>query len=289
MIISKEYNTLETYQAIKELEAICYAQDQTALKLELDYKFQSTRDAAKSTDDHNEFLYYLDKRLVGYMGICCFGGSTPEITGMVHPDHRRKGIFTNLMKAVAHELSGRHRDELLLLSDRKSDSGQAFIKSISAVYQYSEYEMFLHDEVRTSVTNINLRKATNADMPELMRQDALYFGSGHLVEPEEEEKKGMTIYLAEEGDRIIGKVNLQLINGIGGIYGLGVIPEFRQQGFGRGILMQAIEQFKFKNAQSVMLQVEAKNSNALDLYCSVGFKETSTMDYYKWEIKHFTN
>ncbi|ABR50794.1 GCN5-related N-acetyltransferase [Alkaliphilus metalliredigens QYMF] len=102
-----------------------------------------------------------------------------------------------------------------------------------------------------------------------------------LILPEEEEKRGMTIYLAEKDQQIIGKVNLQLSTKIGGIYGLGVLPEYRGKGFGRAILMMAIEKLKEANAGEVMLQVAAENANALNFYKSCGFMETSIMDYYK--------
>ncbi|MPN31713.1 hypothetical protein SDC9_179187 [bioreactor metagenome] len=45
--------------------------------------------------------------------------------------------------------------------------------------------------------------------------------------------------------------------------------------------MSAIEILKEKGAKDIMLQVEAKNSNALSLYKSCGFEETSTMNYYE--------
>ena len=97
----------------------------------------------------------------------------------------------------------------------------------------------------------------------------------------EEEKRGMTIYLAEKEQQIIGKVNLQLTSRVGGIYGLGVLPLHRGKGFGRAILHMAVEKLKEANAGEVMLQVASENSNALNLYKSCGFVETSTMDYYE--------
>jgi ribosomal protein S18 acetylase RimI-like enzyme len=91
----------------------------------------------------------------------------------------------------------------------------------------------------------------------------------------------MTIYLAEIDQNIVGKVHVQLHSGIGGIYGLGVLSEYRGKGYGRSILMMAIEKLKESNASEIMLQVAAENSNALNLYKSCGFMETSTMDYYE--------
>jgi len=89
-------------------------------------------------------------------------------------------------------------------------------------------------------------------------------------------------YIAEKGDRIIGKVNLQMSDGgTGGIYGLGVLPEFRGKGYGRAILIFGIEKLKDAKATQVMLQVAAENGTALNLYKSCGFQETSVMDYFE--------
>ncbi len=70
---------------------------------------------------------------------------------------------------------------------------------------------------------------------------------------------------------------------MGAIYGLGVRPEFRRNGFGREILLASIDYFVDLNCSNVMLQVVTENISALDLYLSVGFKRTSVMDYYKME------
>jgi ribosomal protein S18 acetylase RimI-like enzyme len=139
---------------------------------------------------------------------------------------------------------------------------------------------------------VSLRKAANADAREVARQNAIYFevrrdreseeaDFEHTILPEEEEKRGMTIYIAEKDRQIIGKVHLQLIHCIGGIYGLGILPEYRGRGLGRALLLEAIEKLKDANADKIMLQVEAKNAKALGLYKSCGFRETSVMDYYE--------
>ena len=98
--------------------------------------------------------------------------------------------------------------------------------------------------------------------------------------PEEEEKRGMTIWMAERDGQTIGKVHLQLLDGLGGIYGLGVLPEYRGKGYGRAILMDGVNRLKASGAAEGMLQVATGNRNALRLYESCGFETTSTMDYY---------
>lgn len=282
---------------IHSLEQECIRQDQIALKLELDYKLE---DAAQRNDgsgisDINEFMYFDAQQLVGYIGIMSFGGGSLELTGMVHPDYRRLGVFSKLHECVLAECRRRNAGNLLLLCDNKSMSGRTFLAKIGAAYKYSEYEMY-HTEPseipQELLQGVSLRKAVNADAREVARQNAIYFesereqeseeaGFENIILPEEEEKRGMTIYIAEKDGQIIGKVHLQLINGVGGIYGLGILPEYRGQGLGRALLLEAIRKLEDAKADKIMLQVEAKNAMALSLYKSCGFRETSVMDYYE--------
>ena len=97
---------------------------------------------------------------------------------------------------------------------------------------------------------------------------------------EEEEKRGIFIYLAVKDGVVIGKVNLQLSNGLGGIYGLGVLPEERGKGYGRATLRLAVQKLIEAGAGTVYLQVLTDNEKALTLYQSCGFETRSVMDYY---------
>ena len=290
----------EDYDAIHTLQLQCCQEDQITLKLELDYKLS---DALNSTDpagirDIDEFMYFDGKQLIGYLGICGFGDlSGPlEITGMVDPQYRRLRVFTRLHELVLAECKRRNARSLLALCDKNSLAGQEFLKKKGAKYKYSEFEMYLSDESFQRIDQqrlaVNLRKASNADACEIARQNRIYFAdrpekgnedvaNTRILFPEEEERRGMTIYLAEKDDQMIGKVHLQLINGAGGIYGLGVLPECRGRGFGRAILLNAIEKLKNAKATTIMLQVAAENATALNLYKSCGFEEKSVMDYYE--------
>lgn len=291
----------EEYELIHALETLCVLEDQVAFKLELDYKLM---DKGISTNkaclrDINDFMYFDGEQLIGYIGICYFGGAAMEINGMVHPDYRRQGIFSKLLKLAISECKGRNAGSILALCDNKSVSGLRFLDTVGAVYQSSEFEMYLNQEayenIQKQTNGIIFRKATNEDVREIARQDHIYFGDdldeeneadaeNGIILPEDEEKRGNIVYLTQVEDNVIGKVKLELIKGItGGIYGLGVLPEYRSKGYGRAILLKSIEKLKEAKATEIMLQVATENSKALNLYQSCGFQETSRMDYF--EIK----
>jgi ribosomal protein S18 acetylase RimI-like enzyme len=272
------------YEDIKSLREYCVKNDNITLKLELDYKFI---DKSENLNKINEFMFYDDGTLIGYIGICQFSGETLEVNGMIHPEYRRMGVFSRLFSLVKEEWDKRSSRDMYLLSDQKSLPGLEFIKRTGAYYDNSEYEMFLKgDPINSSDLNeLRLRKATNKDVNEIAIQNAIYFDVDpekvDLLLPEEEANRGVDIYIAEFEHAVIGKVHLEVSDGIGGIYGLGVLPEYRNRGYGREILIKSVELLKAKQINEIMLQVAVKNKNALRLYKSCGFEVTSTMDYYR--------
>jgi GNAT superfamily N-acetyltransferase len=213
----KEAIDQQDYDLIHGLEALCVQEEHTALKLELDYKLgvTLTHGKAESARNVNEFLYFDGEELIGYIGICGFGQPV-EINGMVHPAYRRQGVFSALFSWVRAELDRRNAPGALLLCDRNNAAGQAFIQKTGAVIEHSEYEMYLKREAQRQHTGaIILRKAVNGDVREIARQNSIYFGDREEEPPhenrplpEEEEKRGMTIYLAELDKQVIGKIHL---------------------------------------------------------------------------------
>lgn len=291
--------TRQDYQQIHALETLCANEDQVSFKLELDYKLSVEETSTDKVCHHhiNEFMYFDGEQLIGYIGLCSFGGPAMEINGMVHPDYRRQGIFTKLLELVVLECKKRKAGSILALCDHRSVSGQKFLEKAGAIYQSSEFEMYLNREtyetIQKETLGLTFRKATNEDAREIARQDTIYFSDITGDENEEdadekiplledEEKHGNITYLLEKDQQVIGKVKLETINGVtGGIYGLGVLPEYRGRGYGRALLLKSIEKLLEAKATEIMLQVATGNSKALNLYQSCGFQETYRMDYYE--------
>ena len=295
----KRYLNQADCDAIRTLYTQCVQSDSIELKLELEYKLSHAYNSTNQAEltELNEFMCWDADRLIGYIGICGFGGgSAPlEITGMVHPDYRRQGVFTQLHRLVMAECERRKAHTFLGLCDDRAVPGKEFLKKIGARYRESEFEMYLYGDPKYAgddpLRGIRFQKATNADAGEVDRQNRIYFNKEYALSeegapdepallPEEEEKRGMTIWLAFQGERIVGKVNLVSGGETGAIYGLGVLPEYRGKGYGRAILLGAVQMLRAARAQRVLLQVAAKNDTALSLYQSCGFQVTSVMNYY---------
>ncbi len=283
-ICLKQQLSEKDYKEIKQLQEICRLHDKTNLKLELDYKRNRNRNAIdKNIVD--EFLYYVDDILVGYLGIVSFGGNNMgEINGMVHPDYRRKGLFTKLFERVLEECQKRNFTKLLLLSDGNSISGTGFIKAVQGEYDFSEYRMKrLNNTTLEKIDSICLRKAEKQDEKEIARQHTIYFGYPTECESLEEDS-GKDIYMVERDGGIIGKINIEYNDYSAFISGVGILPEFRRKGYGKAALKAALQIITEKNILETELDVECKNHGALNIYKHCGFEEQSVMDYYGYNI-----
>lgn len=284
-ICLKQYINEEDNKKIEELKNICIEKEDMFLKLELDFKLNVSKMYRNESFQHiNEFLYYCNDILVGYIGICNFGGETAELTGMIHPLYRSRGIFTRLYNLAKEECKRRGFKKILLVCDNKAYSGQKFIKSTGAVYSFSEYEMSLEENyVSEESKNIVLRKASNSDAEEIARQNNVYFGDvgRTIVMPEEEEKQKRITYMIELNSGVIGKIRVDLSGDKGFISGFGILPEYRRKGFGREAIKAALNVLNKNNIHKAALEVAAHNKNALNLYKSCGFVEQSVMDYFE--------
>ncbi len=275
----------EDYDEIKNLEHQCIENDNILFKLELDYKLNTLKEKVDNIDKINEFMLYDTNTLIGYLSICDFGGEALEVNGMINPSYRKKGLFTKLFSLAKDEFQKRDKNSMLIISDNKSVSGIQFIKNVCDGYDHSEYDMVLKTDIKYELKfdNLILRKAELDEAAIVARMDSIFFNM-NLNENNPSIIENIingTTYIVELNNEAIGKIRLENIEGIGGIYGFGVLPDYRRNGYGKAILNITIELLKKQNAKIITLQVETKNSNALNLYKSCGFEENYVMDYYK--------
>lgn len=284
-IILKKYIDEKDYAEIYKLEEICKEQDKVNLKLELDYKLLRTREYENSLNETNEFLYYINGILVGYIGISSFASNLGEINGVVHPEWRRKGIFTKLCKLAIDESRDRNFNKILLLCDANSTSAIGFIKSTGGSYAFSECGMKVSNLEASEdfQTEIALRNAANRDLQEINKQNSVFFGSAgsESMLPEDEEKNNTFTYMIELKGTPIGKIKVSKEMDSAFISGFGIMPDYRGKGYGRQTLREVLRRLRSEGIYDAALDVAVENTNALKLYKSCGFKEQSVMNYYE--------
>jgi ribosomal protein S18 acetylase RimI-like enzyme len=253
----------------------------------LDLKINLNILSSRPHDEINDFLYYEQDVLVGFLGLYSFNPGEGEISGMVHPGSRRKGIFTALFRAALEECRHRNIVHLLLIVEHASSSGQAFIGSLDTTYDHSEYKMVL-EEARLPTSfdeHLQFREAREEDIPALTHITALAFDlpeqGVNWYSPQVLANQQHRYYvIALKNVDVIGKLDVSLTEQAGFIYGFGVLPTYRGRGYGRQLLARTIQTLLAQGKTQIALEVATVNKNALSLYLSCGFKETGSYDYY---------
>lgn len=241
----------------------------------------------------DDFLYYEDSKLIGLLALDDFPREDREMTGLVHPDYRRRGIFTELLTMAKAEGRARGIKRLVIVCERFSRSGMAFVEAVGARYDSSEHLMYLQNfQARNAYQpHLTLTRATAGDINDLAHIIATSF---HEVEeqtrqhlPGDMQHPDVTYYIARLGHEAVSCLNVYFGDGFSaGIYAFGVLPEYQRRGFGRQVLERIIRkiQAEYGDQRRIQLEVESNNSGAIALYRSCGFREVTTYGYYNLDL-----
>jgi ribosomal protein S18 acetylase RimI-like enzyme len=280
-----------TNEEIVEAEALlnlCNAYEQLHIRI------FPTMLRSRPGNETNDFLYYEDGQLVGLLSLDDMGKEDREMTGMVHPEYRRRGIFTLLLTQAKEEAQRRHIQRLVIVCERFSRSGLAFVESTGAAYDFSEHKMELqHYQPHGAFSPaLQLIKADTNDIDVIASIIAASFGQSvegareHVVESIG--TSTTQYYLATFENEPVGCLDVFYSdNGTAGIYGFGILPSFRRRGFGRQILERTINLIRAEEGKEkyIELEVETDNDNAIALYRSIGFVEVTTYGYYNLDVE----
>jgi ribosomal protein S18 acetylase RimI-like enzyme len=292
-IVTKKILSVDDVAAIRHLAAICEGHERTRLRIS--WGMLQTRPG----DFPLDFLYYNNGEIVGYLALDDQGVETKELFGMVHPAYRRQGVFQLLFQAAKDVCHSRAVKHLVLTCERASSSGQAFVKSVGATYDFSEHEMVLTDFCPHLQFDdrLSVRVADVEDVNALTIVQAAAFN-----DPEAVVRRHITTFMAKPSCRYyfvtfgeksvrckepVGSLRLELADEIG-IYAFGIHPAYRGRGYGRQMLEEVIYQIRADqdiSQRAIMLDVETDNVHALSLYRSCGFQIRATYNYYNCYIK----
>lgn len=270
---------------IRRLEQACNAFEGLTMKLNWG------RLRRRPTGQVNDFLFFEEDELAGFLGLYSFSPTEAEVSAMTHPDYRRRGIFGRLLSAARQELKQRNIPDFLFICEQASRSGLSTMKSIGAGYEFTEHKMVLAQPVKPSTNpQFEMRPAGPEDLAEMVRLDELCFGiSGEVTRRHLEEglvDLGRLLLIAATEDRTIGKIQVTRIGSEAYISGFCVYPAFRGQGYGTAILTITVERLVAGGHHNITLEVATDNRRALALYERCGFRVITAYDYYRLPVNH---
>ncbi len=189
---------------------------------------------------------------------------TCEFTAFVHPDHRRRGHFTEMLNAALETADRFEREhscqvDFCFLTDGKSPAASAVLETIGAEYWYSEYKMVrkLRKSDADYTANVQIQKA---DAP-----------SGDI--------SGAGLYTASLSGEIIGTCALLPSANETYLYAFQIKEPCRGQGHGKDFLKGMLA-LTARAYDTVSVQVSGLNYIARNLYKKTGFRETESLSYY---------
>ncbi len=89
-----------------------------------------------------------------------------------------------------------------------------------------------------------------------------------------------SIYNYMDGEKVLGYLEIRLVDGVVDIMNLFVNEEDRKKGIATSLMNKMIEE---ENYSRIMLEVNENNIEAIKLYSKLGFKEISLRERYYGE------
>ncbi|WP_227396444.1 GNAT family N-acetyltransferase [Jeotgalibacillus aurantiacus] len=266
-------------EKISELKTLCEKTDGIQLKL--------NEDTIQTGDGVKMFYQFISDELIAYLGVYYFG-SVGEVCGMVHPDYRRQGLFSTLFKEAIDAVPEMGIKTMLLNTPAQSESGQAFIQAVKAVYKMTEYQMKWESQPLPAASEaVSIRRSEEKDRQFQIKLDAKGFfvpveDAEQFLNAERNDPSTIT-YIIEWNGKPAGKIRIHSNDGQKWIYGFVVSSDLRGRGIGRNALLLVLSQLQQENVE-VHLEVEAENKGPLKLYESCGFKVYHAQDYFDFPL-----
>ncbi len=259
--------------AVADLEHRVLAVDGGRLKLE----HPTLR--ARRGERVEDVLAWEGDRLVGFAGTYAWGSGEAEVSGMVDPAARHRGLGGRLLDAALRLCRG---PQALLVVPGGSAGGHALARSRGGRPHHSEHGLVLTGPPSpgTGSRALRLRPAVPGDAPAVAALLAAGFGGVAAdLEPSAREATADTQVVELDGVAV-GSLRVERDGVDAGVYGLVVHPSRQGRGIGRDVLRQVCLRLQADGVTRVSLEVSTDNDRALGLYTSLGFAPVATEDYY---------
>lgn len=241
------------------------------------------------------FLYYEDSQLLGAISVFAPSYDEAEVTAVVHPSERNRGIFNRLLSAVKKELELYEISRILYVAEPASISSGKVIEAKKLRLEHSEYLMIfsgtqsikIGGETGDSIYNGDLEfsHATAADKDIILPLSKQYFP----MDDDEAESwydnvlkgNGMSMYKLVLKGQIIGSANVSYEKTSCCIFGVGIDPKMWGHGYGQTLVLLMLAKLNEEHpGKEITLEVSSENQKAFHIYEKMGFTIKTQIDYY---------
>lgn len=233
-------------------------------------------------------LYYQQQELIGFLSVFFFYDKACEISVMVAPNQRQKGIATKLLAQVLpviKTLSYKH-----LIFPAPHSTRPNWLSSHAMQYLHSEFEMKClgSEKIQPMRNELTIKAAMEKDIDVLCAIDKACFDNDEALMRTRFlsllNDKSHQIYLAYIGTNTIGKAHLRQLSHELHLSDVAIWPTHQGQGFGQSLMANCINEAIKAGFYEIHLNVEAQNEHAIRLYTKLGFQPFNVCDYWQMDV-----
>lgn len=285
-MIIKSYNRLreKTINEVLSLEDGCKKHDNLQGSVFLDTSLNFNQHI-KSI-----FLLFENDKLISMLSMFIPTQLEAEISAYTSPEYRHEGYFKALLTKAVAELRKYEIPSLLFVCESQSSSGKQLIADLNTEYDHTEYFM------RSKKNSYEARARYRLKLlkPDVKNLDKLIDTSMRTFNDTYEDSKTLIEncfglknreqYLAVLNDQIIGLGSVNLEGDEGSIFGFGIVPEYRGQGYGTELLHLIVASLRQRGKTEITLEVNSENAHALELYKKSGFQIEVAFEYHRKKV-----
>lgn len=271
-------------QAAEHVDKVAPISEQPLLWL-TDSEAQVTHLLVRAADD-----------LAGYAQVDLGAPNAVSAELVVHPLARRHGVATALLHAVQKLSAQKGADELSIWAHGDLEPARSFAKVHDLVVVRELWSMGLNLALHrpqdvTLPDGMSVRPfVVGQDEERWLKQNARAFadhpeqGRLKLADLQAREREDWFdpagFLLLEKGEKLLGSAWTKVVDGVGEIYVVGIVPSAQGQGLGHVLTRLALNHLASQQLSDVVLYVDADNTSAVRTYEATGFERRTVSVKY---------
>jgi ribosomal protein S18 acetylase RimI-like enzyme len=232
---------------------------------------------------------------VAWLSAFLFTHNQAEITGLVHPAYRRRGLFRDLLQQLSSALGNFKVNTGLLIFHVQAQNLLNKLVQKGATFHHSEIDMFTQSmQSAGKMSPIEIVPSGMSELELLLELHQQCFPTPieqvrqrflhTLNEPNRE------VFLAKVDGIPMGKIHIKDEKAHTLIHDFCIIPAYQHKGYGRSLLLNWYAQWG-KNDTNTLYKVEVLGDNqpAINLYKTCGFAIKSEYVFLQFDIGSKSN
>lgn len=226
----------------------------------------------------------LDDQIIGLCSIFAVNTFEAELSTVVSPSHRHRGIAKSLVNAAKHLLKQYGYKQVLFVCDDNSVSGRAFVDTFLTRHHHTEYTLkYQKRDDHPRATRLLVTKAYERDLDQIIQINVDAFEDDYEVASQfitaTFASPTRTAYVGQLNYKPICTLMLGNEGGVYSINGVAVLKAFQGHGYAKELIQDVLYGLR-NEEQPIIIDVDSTNSAAYHLYKKIGFVESQVIAYF---------